>query len=276
MKENLDVLRFAGVSLGGGKTDKTAVAQIEYFAAQKRLFLRSLFTNITSLDKKSSDLQLHEILTESKFKYVAFDVPLQFPICSTDCEPKCAGIEKCKAPHVKWMWDYYNKRNKTKRPNKLFTPYTERCAEMYISSELEENFFPGHALGANMAPLASRGAYVARRLKKVSLIENYPKLSLWRIGNSLDIPKTYLRFHRHSIDGDEARYYILSRIVEMNIAFVYQQDLRAMVENSNAFDAFIGALTAYLKFKGETEKRPKDFPKLEAWIEFPKQKITWF
>ncbi len=275
MKENSEILRFAGVSLGGGKTDKTAVAQVEYFATQKRLFLRSLFTNVASQAEKSSDQQLYEILTESQFKLVAFDVPLQFPLCVT-CTLKCPGFEKCKLPHIKWMWDFYRKRNKVKRPNKLFTPYTERCTEMYISSELEENFFPSHALGANAAPLAARGHFVTRRLKKQALIEVFPKLSLWRIGSSLDIPKSYLRFHRHSIDGDEARYYILSRIVEMNIAFIYQQDLRAMVENSNAFDAFLGALTAYLKFRGECEKTPKDFPKSEAWIEIPKQKVTWF
>lgn len=275
MKENLEVLRFAGVSLGGGKTDKTAVAQIEYFASQKRLFLRSLYTNVSSSEGKSSDLNLHEILSENKFKLVAFDVPLQFPFC-VRCELKCPGYEKCKLPHIKWMWDFHKKRNKVKRPNKLFTPYTERCAEMYISSELEENFFPSHALGANAAPLAARGHFVARRLKKVNMIECFPKLSLWRIGVSLDIPKSYLRFHRHSVDGDEARYYILSRLVELNVAFIYQQDLRAMVENSQAFDAFIGALTAYLKFRGECEKTPKDFPKVENWIEIPKQEITWF
>ncbi len=275
MKENVTVLSFAGVSLGGGKTDKTAVAQIEYFAAQKRLFLKNLSTNVSSSDEKSSDYNLHEILTASKFKLVAFDVPLQFPNCVT-CTLKCPGYEKCKLPHIKWMWDFHKKRSKIKRPNKIFTPYTERCAEMFISSELEENFFPSHALGANAAPLAARGYFVSRRLKKLSLIEVFPKLSLWRIGTSLNIPKTYLRFHRHSIDGDEARYYILSRIVEMNIAFIYQQDLRAMVENSHAFDAFIGALSAFLKFRGECEKIPKDFPKSEAWIEIPKQKITWF
>ncbi len=275
MKDSPLPLRFAGVSLGGGKTDKTAVAQIEYFPEQKRIFLKSLFTNVASVGDKSSDLALHEILTEHKFKYVAFDTPLSLPLCMT-CELKCPGFEKCKLPHIKWMWEYHNKRHKSKRPNKLFTPYTERCVEMYISSELEENFFPSHALGANAAPLAARAHFVARRLKKLALIEVYPKLSLWRIGLSLDIPKSYLRFHRHSMDGDEARYYILSRIIESNIAFIYQQDLRAMVENMNAFDAFIAALTAYLKHRVQTEPRPKDFPKLEAWIEFPKQKITWF
>ncbi len=275
MKENLEVLRFAGVSLGGGKTDKTAVAQIEYFASQKRLFLRSLYTNVTALEEKSSDLVLYDLLTEYKFKYIAVDAPLQLPLCMT-CTLKCPGFEKCKQPHIKWMWEFHKKREKIKRPNKFFTPYTERCSEMYISSALEENFFPSHALGANAAPLTARAFFLKRRLKKLAFLETFPKLSLWRLGNSLDIPKTYLRFHRHSVDGDEARYYILSRIVELNIAFIYQQDLRAMVENPQAFDAFIGALTAYLKFRGECEKAPKDFPKSEAWVEIPKQKITWF
>src|SRR5258708_3592564 len=129
-KENIPLLRFGGVSLGGGKTDKTAVAQVEYFAEQKRLFLRGLFTNISSEEEKSSDLNLHEVLTKTEFKTVAFDVPLSFPFC-VRCELRCPGYEKCNLPHISWMWDFYKKRHKSKRPNKLFTPYTERYAEMY-------------------------------------------------------------------------------------------------------------------------------------------------
>ncbi len=268
--------RFAGVSLAGGKTDKTAIAVLEYFPQQRRVFLRNLREKIRAEGEISADLALHLILTEEEpdLSSVAFDVPLQLPKCIR-CELKCPGIERCKQPEIKWMWSSYRKRAKTKKPNKIFTPYTERCSEIFIANELEEPFYPSHALGANAAPLAARAHFIRRRLK-LPVVEVFPKLSLWRVGRALSIPKSYLRFHRHSVEGDEARLYILKTLVDKEIVFIYQQDLRTMVENNHAFEAFICALTAFLKFRGQCEKPPAGFPKGEAWIEFPKENIHWF
>jgi hypothetical protein len=123
--------------------------------------------------------------------------------------------------------------------------------------------------------LTARAHFLKRRLK-TPLIEAYPKLTLWRIGQALDMPKSYLRFHKHAVDSDEARLFILKTLIEKEIAFVYQQDLRLMVENNVAFEAFLCALTAFLKHRGQTEKPPQGFPKGESWIEFPVKKINWF
>ena len=285
--DSLKSHRFAGVSLGGGKTDKTAVAVIEYYPEGKRVFLRTLRDKIGSIEKghetsldgdgpETADAQLLAQLTsdDHQLTSIAFDAPLQMPKCIR-CELKCPGFESCKLPEIRWMWQMHRKRDRTKRPNKMFTPYTERSAEIYIAHELEEPFHPSHALGSNAAPLTARAHYLRRRLH-VPVIEAYPKLTLWRVGLALNIPKSYLRFHRHAVDSDEARLYILKTLIEKEIAFIYQQDLKVMVENSQAFDAFMGALTAFLKFRGQTEKPPLDFPKHESWIEFPKQNIQWF
>lgn len=274
--QDLPCVRFAGVALGGGKTDKTAVAVIEFYPNQKRVFLRSLREKVSTKGDSSADESLIDILTdeEQDLQAIAFDVPLQLPKCLR-CTEKCPGVENCRQPAVKWMRDVHKRRDKTKRPNKMFTPYTERAAEVYIANELEEPFHPSHALGANAAPLTARAHFLARRLRS-PLIEAYPKLTLWRIGNALDIPKSHLRFHKHAVDSDEARLYILKTLIDKEIAFIYQQDLRIMVENNVAFEAFICALTAFLKFRGQTEKRPTNFPKDEQWIDFPRQKIQWF
>ena len=272
----MKIHRFAGVSLGGGKTDRTAVAVVEYYPQQKRIFLRSLREKIKSEGELSADQQIHTVLTEAEpgLEAVAFDVPLKLPICVT-CKLKCPGFEKCKTPELKWMWEHHRKRGKNKRPNKLFTPYTERATEMYVSSELEEPFHPSHALGANAAPLVARALFITRRLK-MPVLEYYPKLSVWRIGRNLKVNKSQLRHHKHSVDGDEARLAILKSLVDSGIAFIYQQDMKLMVENNSAFEAFIGALTAFLKFRGQTEKPPVGFPKNEGWIDFPKETIHWF
>jgi hypothetical protein len=172
------------------------------------------------------------------------------------------------------MRDLHRRSTAGKKPKKMFAPYTERAAELHIMHELEEAFYPSHALGANAAPLAARMQFLRRRLK-TPFIEVFPKLSIWRIGNSLNVAKSHLRFHKHAVDSDEARHAILKALLEKKLFFIYQQDLRLMVENSSAFDAFICALTAFLKFQKQTEGRPASFPKGEVWIDFPKQKLTW-
>ncbi len=125
-----------------------------------------------------------------------------------------------------------------------------------------------------MAPLLARAYFIRRRLK-IKAIEVQPQLSLWRIGKALHIQKSYLKFHKHQIGGDEARMAILKEMVRREIAFLYEQDVRLMVESASAFDAFICAMTAVLKFKGLCEKRPKDFPNGAGWIEIPKENIIW-
>jgi len=269
-------VRFAGVALGGGKTDKTAVAVLEFYPDQRRVFLRSLRERVSSKEEISADDALVEILIvdERDLSVIAFDVPLQLPLCFR-CQSHCPGAEKCSESEMKWMREMHKKRDKLKRPNKMFTPYTERAVEIYIAHELEESFHPSQALGANVAPMTARAHCLTRRLK-TPLMEVYPKLSLWRIGCALDIPKSHLRFHKHAVDSDEARLYILKCLIEKEIAFIYQQDMRTMVENNVAFEAFICALTAFLKYRGQTEKRPTGFPKDAMWIDFPRRSIHWF
>jgi hypothetical protein len=274
--EGFKSVRFAGVTLGGGKTDKTAVAVLEFYPDQRRVFLRSLRERVSSKEEVTADEALVEILNveETDLSVIAFDVPLQLPHCFR-CQSDCPGAEKCGESEVKWMREMHKKRDKLKRPNKMFTPYTERAAEIYIAHELEEPFHPSQAMGANAAPLTARAHCLTRRLK-TPLMEVYPKLSLWRLGCALDIPKSHLRFHKHAVDSDEARLYILKRLIEKEIAFIYQQDMRTMVENNVAFEAFICALTAFLKYRGQTEKRPSGFPKDAMWIDFPRRTIQWF
>ncbi len=288
--KGLTVHRFAGVALGGGKTERTAVAVLEYYPESKRVFLRALRDRVKTEPSISSDETLFHLLTveEVGLETIAFDAPLQLPKCIR-CDLICPGFEACRLPEIRWLWDEHEARGKKKRPNKVFTPYTERCAEVAIANHLEEPFHPPHALGANAAPLAARAHFLARRItrKRVlnparpdstdpQLIEVYPKLSVWRIGRDLKVPKSHLRFHRHAVDSDESRLFFLKQLMEREIAFIYQQDLKTLIDSPQAFDAFIAALTAFLKYRGQTVPRPDGFPKDEIWIEFPEGQIDWF
>ncbi len=248
---------------------------MEYYPNQNKIFLKEIYEKIKGNEDESSDLILHDLIesVEGPVEYVAFDVPLQLPKCMR-CNLKCPGYEVCTEPEIKWLRKNYLLKNLKSKPRKVFTPYTERCVENYLTSELEEIFHPPHALGANAAPLTARAHFISRRISTPA-IENFPKLSLWRIGKSLGVQKSYLRSHKHAVDGEEVREAILRQLIDKDIAFIYAQDVRAMIKNSYVFDAFVGGLTAVLKFNNQVEKRPRGFPKGESWVEIPKDKIVW-
>lgn len=267
---------FVGISLGGGKNDRTCVSVLEYYPEHQKIFLSRLYEKISNQKGVSADEGLFTLLDslEKPIDKIAFDVPLTLPKC-IPCRLKCPGIEKCKVSEVVWMQKQFAKRaKKKKRPNRLFTPYTQRGVEMYLEDEFEEKFHPSHALGSNAAPLTARAQYLQRRLR-LPVVEAYPRLSIWRLGLAMKVPKTHLRNYKNMIDGEVSREVFLKALVEKNIAFVYQQDIRAMIAKNSSFEAFIVGLTAYLGFRGQNEKRPKGFPRASAWIEFPKSEFSW-
>lgn len=264
---------FAGISLAGGKTDKTCLALIEFYPSQNKIFLSRLFERIKTENEVSADLQLHRLLTETpgKLEAVAFDVPLQLPKC-VRCQLSCPGYENCGQSEIQWMWKKYRDLNLKKKPKKLFTPYTERCIETFLATSLEETFHLSHALGSNAAPLTARAHFIRRRLK-VETLEVFPKLSVWRIGRNLGVSRSHLLFHKHAVSGGESRKIFLQKLMERNLTFLYAEDVRHLVENNQAFESFIAAFTAVLSFRGDCEPRPRDFPKGEDWIAIPKETL---
>ena len=270
-----DVIRFAGLSLSGGKADKACLALIEYYPKHHKVFLAKIFDRIKSEENISADLKIHDILEQYQgmIHTLALDTPWRQPHCLR-CQLKCPGYEGCAEPHIKWMWDYVKEKNANKKPKKLFTPYTQRAVELHLASALEEPFYLSHAMGANAAPLLARAAFILRRLN-VRTVEVFPKLSVWRIGNSLQVLKSHLRSHKHAAVGEDSRRGILKELSEHNVAFLYDQDRRLMIENNHAFEAFICAMTALLEYIGQTESPPKNFPVSEDWILFPKERIAW-
>lgn len=267
--------RFIGLALGGGKTDKTCLSMIEYYPLQKKIFLSRLFDRIRTEGEVSADLQIHRLISQvpKPIESIAFDVPLQLPKCIT-CRLKCPGYEACTQPEIAWMWKRFRTHGQSKSPPRLFTPYTERCVEQYLQTELEEPFHLSHSLGSNLAPLTARAHFLTRRLS-VKAIEVFPKLSLWRMGNALHISRSQLRFHRHWDAGLVNRELVLKKMMEKNLAFIYDQDVRTLIELPQAFDSFLCALTGLLSFLGHCESRPKGFPKNESWIEIPKKVFPW-
>lgn len=267
LSKSLKVYQFQGIYLSGSKSDKTCVATLEYYPEQEKIFLSQVHHNLKSSVTSTSDDQLLKILNGHPSKMIGVNAPLGLPKCS-GCKLKCPGTEKCTVKEVSWLRSAYKSKNKKIKPKKVFSPYLERCAEFFINNNLEEKFSMPHVMGANSAPQSARINFLAKHLKD-PLIEVYPKLSLWRVGRALKIQKSYLRFHKHSLGGEEARMSILNRLVAKDIIFLYEQDQNLLEASSEAFDAFICALTAVLKFKKSVESKPKGFPQKAAWVEIP-------
>lgn len=277
-QESAPRVRFAGVSLGGGKTFKTAVSVLEYYPKQRRLFVRSVYPEMGGKDGLSADEHLFALLTEEEkpLKYVGLDAPLQFPKC-VRCSLKCPGYENCTEPEIQWLWQHHKTyRQGQKRPSKIFTPYTERCVDVYLSEEMGEMYHSHHALGANRAPLAARAHYLARRLPAQTLFEFHPRLTLGQLGAALGVQKSYLKFYRHSDGSFERRQYLLNQLVEKGWVFLYQQDLRLAVEDPHVFESILGGITGYLKYRGQTVRPPSDFPPGEVWVEHPQKELEWY
>lgn len=243
---------------------------IEYYALHDKIFLARLYEKIKTEEFISADLKIHEIVGQfgSEIESVTFDVPLTLPKC-VNCVAGCSGYETCTEPELKWMRDFFAEVNKKKKPRKMFTPYTQRCVDAYLNHSFGESFDVQHALGSNLAPLTARAIYISRRLQ-APCYETATKVALWRIGQELKVGKSHIKFHKHSVTGDESRKVILSQLSERKGLFIYQQDMKSMVENNHAFEALIAAYMGYLKFINQVEERPEGFPPKEAWVLIPK------
>ncbi len=269
-KKPFKVIKFAGLTLGGGKGRKTSLTILEYYVKEKKLFLSELHDGIEETQKISADSQIIKILDKHgpQLHTIGMDAPLGMPKCLR-CRLKCPGHEKCTEPEIKWMWKLHRKKAPSKRPNKIFTPYTERCVEQYIQHELGPELAPDHAFGSNRAPLSARGLYLKRRIKQGRLIEVLPRLSVWRLGLNMGLRKNHLLLYKQLARGPAIRQTFLDQWSEEGLSFIYHRDFKLMVKDAFAFDSFICAYTAYLKYRGLCEPKPKDFPRSESWIAFP-------
>ena len=265
----LDYKRFLGLSLSGPKNDKTSICALDFYPDQQKLMFSMLLTGIGADDDVSGDQWLLEIIKQqSKVELLAMDVPLQLPKCMR-CELQCPGYENCQLAPIQWLWSNYNENKQKKRKTRIFAPYMERCVEYYLATQLEQDFHLPSSLGSNAAPLTARAHYLMKHIdsqcKEVSTA-----LSIWRIGKRLSVPQKYLKYFPLSENADECRLEFLKALMKQDLVFIYNQDAQLMVENPQAFHAFICAYTMYLEFTGQCEKPPKDFPKDEVWLSFPK------
>lgn len=289
MSSKLQCLRFVGLSLSGTKSTKSSLAILEYYHEQDKVILSHIFDRISVLDQVSSDdLILKNLRSLDNLMSVFVNAPLQVPVCMR-CTLKCPGHDLCEVEEVQWMHRFYNKESKARKIQKVLSPYTERCSELYWKNAIDdETFILDHAGGANKASLMFRAMYLSRSFatdpnhKKTSIKRSpdlnhlrknknvvwnqfYPQISAWQWGRSLKVAKSHLRNYSHSVYGKEAREIFLKNLAKETSLFFYDVEGKKIVNDKHSFDALLGALTAFSHFNNEYYKRPKNFPKNESW-----------
>ncbi len=161
--------------------------------------------------------------------------------------------------------------NKNAKP---ITPYTQRPVELFIQKSLERPYYLQDAFGSNLAPLTARAHFIKKHIKR-NFVETFPDLSFARLAEQLKLPQKFLKQEGKSFESETARHSLLTELLEKRFCFVYQQDISRLIENPDAFDAFLAAYTAFLNDVGECEERPKGFPIRDQWVAFPRLDISW-
>lgn len=281
-------LRFLGLELSGAKSHKTALAVIDYFAKEKKIFVTHIYDRLPHKSGRmsatsrglSSDQHLISTLRglASEETTLATHVPLQLPPC-IECKIKnCPMPANCKVSSVRWMRKLSGKHARRRNPAikiKEITPYTQRPVELWMKFQIQPELPPNFrfeiddALGGNKAPLTARIWFLKRHLKFLRLIEAWPKLTLAKIVQKFHLEVSLLSQYRDLETGAVAREHLLDAMVNYYNIFIYDRDIDKLAQSLQAFDAFICSFTALLYELGQCAAIPEGFPKQAGWIQFP-------
>lgn len=276
--------RYLGLELSGAKNQKTAVAALEYYPRERKVFLLDIFERISGRQAggskqavQSGDEALLEVLRELTEEYepgdvhLGVNVPLSLPPCVECTRKVCPMPRSCSVPSVKWMRALSRRHSKTID----FTPYTQRPAELWIRHHVLDRLPESHrfeideTLGGNKAPLTMRMHFLRRHLPQVKLVEAWPKLTIAIMADELGISKRTVAGYRNLEEGAHAREEILEILAEKKGIFIYERDMRKLAQTLASFDAFVCALTALLADAGSTEAVPSGFPDAAGWVKYP-------
>lgn len=273
---------FLGLELAGAKTQKTAIAAIQFFPKERKIFLLDIYEKIAGHDEQSGDDAILEVLNELRpgVARMGVNVPLDLPPCISCTRAKCSRGQ-CLAPEVKWMRNLTRRAAKTSKVHgirvKEFTPYTQRPVELWARYQIMPELAQAHldlfeideALGGTKAPLTARMSFLKRHLGGLHLVEVWPKLTVALLAHEIGLHRRLVATYRNLEEGAYARAEILEAISEHRGVFIYDRDLKKLSRSLGAFDAFICAYTALLSDLEQTVPPPKGFPAGAGWVAYP-------
>jgi len=261
------------LELAGAKNQKTALATLEFYPREKKVFLLDIY------DRIAGDEALLEIIAEEKplVARMGVNVPLTLPPCMFCRRRVCPLPGKCTVFSVRWMREAARRAAKASSKARVreFTPYTQRPVELFIRYSVQPelpasgHFEVDEALGGTKGALTARMHFLRRHLGGIDIIETWPKLTVALLEARLGLNRRVVASYRQLEDGISARTEILDAISRQLGVFIYERDLQKLARNLASFDAFACAYTALLSDNGQCVKLPPGFPAASGWIEFP-------
>lgn len=270
--------RYIGISLGGAKSDNTALSVIDHYPQQNKAFVVDVFESLGAGEGSSGDDVLLELIAEvgSGCRVIAFDAPLTLPPCANGCRQGCRGPLTCKNPAVKWMKEQYTRAFQRNKKTKPFTPYSQRPVDLFFRYRFpEQDLFQDETMGANQAPRAVRMQYLKSRIDRalgnqsVKSIEVWPKLSLFHMHRSWGLVEGQVLGYRSLEEGAAIREDVLHCLYEQSHLFIYERDTKKCLTNVAAFDSLIAAWVALQYGLNRCVVPSKDLPLESGWIQIP-------
>jgi hypothetical protein len=278
--------RYLGVELAGAKNQKTAVAVLEWYAKEEKIFLLDIHDRIALAPRSRSEH--HEVHGHGHGPFQTGDEALLDLIeelnegvartgvnTALDLPPSIGRTARSAAASIHWMREISRRAARAKLKTLDFTPYTQRPVELWVRYQVlpdlepHERFEIDETLGGNRAPLTARMHYLQRFMKGLNLTEIWPKLTIAILASSLGLSKRTIQCYRHLEEGVHAREEILERLTEQEDIFIYERDIRKLSHSLASFDAFVCAYTALLADLGKTAKKPKGYPTGAGWVHYP-------
>lgn len=268
--------RYLGINLSGAKSNKTALAVLEYYPKEKKTFLLDLYERMNAKEGQSPDEALVESVLENRERLavIGTDAPLSFPPC-IHCESKgCRTPGRCGSQAARWM-ERFLKKISRKTKVLPFTPYTQRPVELWLRYQVLSKLHARHrfdldeTLGGSKAPLTARMTHLQRFFKGIPTIEAIPKLTVACLAERYSIPTRHVLAYRTLEHGPYSRSALAETFAEHCGIFVYERDLHKLASSLNAFDAFVCALTAHFDGLGLCVPAPKGFPVESGWVRYP-------
>ena len=272
--EQPNVERYVGLSLGGGKSDRTTVTVIDYYRKQCKAFVIDVYESVGAHDDYSADEVLLEILSEFDIpvKVLAVDAPLTLPPCVNGCRKGCKGMAKCVVPEVRWMRNQFKKAHAQNKKLKQFTSYSQRPVDLFFRyRHLDQSGLHDETMGANQAPRAARMQYLKSHISaKVNLIEVWPKLTLFYVHKLFNLTRNQALSYRQLDEGIHIREHVVQSFIDDQNLFIYERDSKRFATSISAFDSLICAWAALNYGLGRCIEFRKDLPLQSGWIQIPK------
>lgn len=270
---------FAGLELGGGKSDRTALIHLEYFPQENRFFLRNIQSNLGASALDSADDILIEEIHKIDATAIGVNAPLGFPPYLTCDENLLVPPEMSEDASVIWMMEEAKRAGLG--PKKLPTPYTQRALDVYLRTRVQTKFeFDLHleeTMGAGRAPLATRMRYLASQSPGIEYFEALPRLALVILAEWYRIPGRELRRYRDIEEGAGHRlsilHYLQNDLRERGLPqlFLYDADMEGVARDLPAFNALLCGMMVVYQHVGLIEKPDSDFQLEWGYMIIPKR-----